>query len=815
MSKNKKVVFKATVLTDTHHTGVNPKSRKDNFFETTLLKVKEVAEISDKENVDIVIHCGDLTNTPYLTNNITGRIGETYKLFKQPVYIVAGNHDLGEGNDIKNLPNTTLGVLIKHNILHSLKYKEKIMFEKDGLSIQLTGAPSCFGIDKNKDYYIVEEKEADVAIHVVHGMLLKESSNPHMSYVPINSIMEQTKADVTLSGHWHLGFDPVEYNGKLFINPGALVRKYNFLEEINRKPRICILSIYDDKSIEYKFVELETAFNGQDVLDKEKMLEEQEYDKKLEEFKTSFEMKDDELVFAPIEETLKVIGEKNNLDEEIVKECLVRIDAAKKELDLFNPQTDKGVFIKKITMHNFQSYTHKEIELVDGVNVFIGESDRGKTTLTIRALQFALFNDLRGNDFVRDTGKLTKKGDREKEKLCYVSVEFSNGVEVTRKIEGKKSTYELVDENGELQLFENFGSSVPKAIVDATGIQKFKVDKDVEFNLNIREAREVSLIQQTGNLKAKFLGTFAGTNSSDMSIRSIQSDMKNNSMKIKIIDNDIDVIKKDIEKMGDIEKKRKLVEELNNTFNELKQLNDKYNFLLNKNNKIKETLQEMSLCQEVVAQKQKLEYLEFRLLKAEVELNEILKLQDRYNYLVKMKNNIIEKQNEIKICSEVVNCKPIVDKNLEKINSIEDKLNEHIKHIESLNNKSELLIKYRNKIEESKINIEKSKKYLEKKSIIEKKSNKLQEMENFFLEYFTFEAQAKNKLDYLNSKKQSIESKKNSIKKGKDWIEDLDRKRSILVETTIKDIISLGKCPTCYSDIDSHSVEDIRKELLG
>ena len=43
-----------------------------------------------------------------------------------------------------------------------------------------------------------------------------------MAYTLIDEILE-TEADVTLSGHYHAGFDTKCIDKKYFINPGSLV----------------------------------------------------------------------------------------------------------------------------------------------------------------------------------------------------------------------------------------------------------------------------------------------------------------------------------------------------------------------------------------------------------------------------------------------------------------------------------------------------------------------------------------------------------------------------------------------------------------
>ena len=51
-------------FTDTHIRGTNPQNRKDNFPETLYLKMEEVFDIAKKNNVDILLHGGDIFDRP-------------------------------------------------------------------------------------------------------------------------------------------------------------------------------------------------------------------------------------------------------------------------------------------------------------------------------------------------------------------------------------------------------------------------------------------------------------------------------------------------------------------------------------------------------------------------------------------------------------------------------------------------------------------------------------------------------------------------------------------------------------------------------
>lgn len=327
-------MFKLLFFTDSHYSGRNPASRKDNLFLTSIEKTKEIMQIGIDNNVDVYLHGGDFFDSPDISDNIAGIIGELYKAFPKPVIVVPGNHDI-RGNNIATLDQTKLGLLGRLGIVRILNYGDKIILEKNGMTLQITGSPSHFGINRNKDMFIVREKapDIDIAVHIAHAMILRSASN-FGDYVPIDEIKKETKADITLSGDFHLGFDTVEYQGKFFINPGAMVRKYNFLEEIQRTPQVALITIDDNLKITVDLIPLSTAKPGNEVLDRSQIIRKQEYESKMLEFKQSIKTYDSYHYSVDLIEVIQYLALQEKLEPEILQEVLKRIDESKRILGI-------------------------------------------------------------------------------------------------------------------------------------------------------------------------------------------------------------------------------------------------------------------------------------------------------------------------------------------------------------------------------------------------------------------------------------------------------------------------------------------------
>jgi len=324
------VLFKLLFFTDTHYTARNPTSRKDTLFLTSIKKTREVIDIGIKNNVDAYLHGGDFFDSPDISDNVAGIIGEVYKEFPKKVIVIPGNHDI-RGNNITTLEQTKLGLLGRLNVVQILNYGDKVIFEKDGIKLQITGSPSDFGINRNKQMFILKEKNADIAIHMAHAMILRGDAN-FGDYVPIREIQDETKADITLSGDFHLGFDTVEHQGKYFVNPGALVRKYNFLEEINRIPQVALITIDNNKQITIDLIPLATAKPGSEILDRSKIIQKREYEAKILEFKQSIITRDS--YSTNLLDVIYYMAKQEKIEPDILKEILKRIDESKRILGI-------------------------------------------------------------------------------------------------------------------------------------------------------------------------------------------------------------------------------------------------------------------------------------------------------------------------------------------------------------------------------------------------------------------------------------------------------------------------------------------------
>ena len=318
--------MKILVVNDTHIRGTTPSRRIDNFKETLLAKLAEVKSIAEKEDVKFVLHTGDLFDRPDTAPSVVNEFIKLLREFSMPIRLVAGNHDL-YGHNPDTLPRTMLGVLVASGIVELIK-PEGMVLEEDNVKLQLTGQSFDYTLDNNStSAYEVEKKESvDYALHLVHGMLLDKPVFEE-GYTLIENI--DTEADITVTGHYHLGYGIKKYAGTYFVNPGSLVRISADLKEIARMPQVALIELND--SIDIKLITLDSAKPGSEVLDRTELERQKFREKKLADFNREISAAG-EFKHFKIDDILDEVASNQNISKKIKEEALNRISQAQERL---------------------------------------------------------------------------------------------------------------------------------------------------------------------------------------------------------------------------------------------------------------------------------------------------------------------------------------------------------------------------------------------------------------------------------------------------------------------------------------------------
>ena len=161
---------------------------------------------------------------------------------------------------------------------------------------------------------------------MAHGMLL-DHKPPFDRYSDLYKV--GTTANIVFTGHDHMGYGI--YNRKaddvLFINPGSLLRISASVGEMERKPRVAILSVDTlSRKWEADFINLECARPGEEVLDRSAIEENKERQYAMEAFSTLIQGHTGGKVLLDINQIIDQVAQEEKFAPKVVQTVLQILD---------------------------------------------------------------------------------------------------------------------------------------------------------------------------------------------------------------------------------------------------------------------------------------------------------------------------------------------------------------------------------------------------------------------------------------------------------------------------------------------------------
>lgn len=324
--------MKLLYLTDTHIRASSPQNRTDDFVMTLKNKFQEVNDIARREGVSAILHGGDFFDIPSPSLSVCGDFVSLMGQAGVPIYGIAGNHDVF-GHNPDTLPRTMLGFIARIGVVRLIHPGQPVILEDKGVRVQVTGQHYHYDLDRRDPRldYVVDNVEADVGIHLVHGMLMDRAFIEGVAHTRVDQILD-TKAHLTLCGHNHLGWPEVKHDGKIFYNPGGLVRMSNHPADAGRTPQVLILDMTGGE-LKIKKIKLTTAPPGDECLDRSKNEEAAFSQQRLAEFVQGIKAAGDYKVID-IGAIIDEIAGREGLPSDVREEAMARIAAAQERLSV-------------------------------------------------------------------------------------------------------------------------------------------------------------------------------------------------------------------------------------------------------------------------------------------------------------------------------------------------------------------------------------------------------------------------------------------------------------------------------------------------
>lgn len=253
--------MKLGMFGDLHYTDKAPERRKDDYYQTLRDKVQQALSIFAEERCDWVFQPGDFFDSPQVGNRVKADVIRMLKDCPFKVLACAGQHDIF-GHSLETLPSSPLSVLQAADVVTLLGEKEFVLSVGNQNTKCFQRKIAIYGASFGEEIPTPESLES-LNILVIHRMIGNYPLWPDQPLEDPRSFLRKYPAfSVVLAGDYHYRFSD-RYQGRVIVNPGAVVRKTISKFDLELRPAVCILDLEDLslKTIELKFQPVEEVFD--------------------------------------------------------------------------------------------------------------------------------------------------------------------------------------------------------------------------------------------------------------------------------------------------------------------------------------------------------------------------------------------------------------------------------------------------------------------------------------------------------------------------------------------------------------------------
>lgn len=477
---------------------------------------------------------------------------------------------------------------------------------------------------------------------------------------------------------------------------------------------------------------------------------------------------------------------------------------------------------KKLVIENFQSHAHTEIDFSQGLNVFVGPSDSGKSAI-LRALRWVLFNQPRGTDFIRSGAS-----------KCRVSLTLTDGTEIIRVRGASVNRYILRTPDGEEKVFEGWGTGVPPEIAEAHQIQPVKLDqKEIYVHFGTQLESPFLLFESAQN-KAKTIGRISGAHLIDNALKKTGSDRQAVNNEIKYLEQQAEQLKEKLKPYENLSVLEQAFHQAEAHYRGAKDKKEKAEHLRRLSDKYESVRADQQVYLRVVRELEHLPDVE-RLL-SELERKHLL-----YRQLARFRDQRQRVQEEKEICLRTIEKSQALPQVKEHLVSMEFK-QERLVHLRRIKSRWDELHRQRKREEET---LQKLAHVPEMAETMEKLQNKVVRQQRFIQinEKWRSIQQEKRKIQraihvnsevpqLLNTILPGLEQKAERLRRliaayekwadvsgriarGKRFSQEKEKEIASLTDQWAELLAKLEKCPTCGSRINASVIEHIMEEYRG
>lgn len=260
----KDTTFRFVFLKDPHFDLFGPASRKDNYLETLLQEMDQIAEICKKIDAKALIIAGDvfLRTDPYRIpyKLVTGMM-DYFRRFPVPVCGIIGNHDAQTG--LEHYEKYPISVLIKSGVYQFLD-ENPMIIEENGFKVKIGGV--SYQKDPLSKLNAYKKGDEDYLIMVAHMFLAERPGDFFGERVYGIKEFDEAEFDILGVGHEHVNKGIYTRNGKTFINSGQVSRVSASEEDRNLEPKVVVFTVSSSPEKGCKFKEIPLSYKPADVI---------------------------------------------------------------------------------------------------------------------------------------------------------------------------------------------------------------------------------------------------------------------------------------------------------------------------------------------------------------------------------------------------------------------------------------------------------------------------------------------------------------------------------------------------------------------
>jgi DNA repair exonuclease SbcCD nuclease subunit len=248
---------------DVHLSDKAPASRKDDWVETVLGKLRQTILAANKIEAAAIIDGGDffhIKSPGRTSHHLIHRVAELHKQANCPIYANVGNHDCIYG-DIDYLDQQPLGVLFTTGVFKRLYGEHEAVFTEflggghmgeptKQLKVRFVGIPYQGTVYDTSWFDHIERGDEDYLVVVAHLLASYDGGSMFGAedVIKYETLLDHP-ADVFMFGHWHKdqgvvvmeGVDEEAGKEKVFVNVGSMTRGSLSDDEVKREPSIAVL----------------------------------------------------------------------------------------------------------------------------------------------------------------------------------------------------------------------------------------------------------------------------------------------------------------------------------------------------------------------------------------------------------------------------------------------------------------------------------------------------------------------------------------------------------------------------------------------